>query len=180
MKSVSVMPVASRRTAVQKRLIEVTTQIDALGLNARAEFAAETKSAVRCFYRDGASSSKTFQADTKTIVGLPAEVQRLLLEYHLPRGTAVELARVCEVPVRQHVLVAVIADKLSFRETARLIRLYRWWVRHAGSPAALPDALAVSRERLLRKHSQLPGYPSLGFLAEPSVAAQEPAPVAAS
>lgn len=180
MKSVSVMPVASRLMAVQERLIEVTAQIAALTQHARGEFEEETRTSVRCFYRDGAGTSKTFRADTKTIASLPPEIQRLLRDYHLPRATAVELARVDDALVRGHVLVAVIADGLSFRETARLIRLYHWWVRHQLSPEALPEVLAAGRRKLLQKHSQLPGYPSLDFLAEPSVAAQEPAPVAAS
>lgn len=178
MRSGSVMAVASRRMAVQEQLTEVAAQIAALTPNARAEFEAETRTAVKCFYRDGGSSSKTFLADTKTVVDLPPEVQRLLLEYRLPRGTAVELARVRQVLDPRHVLVAVIANRLSFRETARLVRLHRWWVRHQPLPEALPDALAVSRERLLKKHSQLPDYPSLGFLATLGVAAPEPAPVA--
>lgn len=180
MRSESVMAVASRRMAVQERLTEVTAQITALGPNERTEFAEETKTAVKCFYRDRAGSSKTFQADTKTIVGLPPEVQRLLLEFRLPRGTAVELARVDDALVRRHVLVAVIVHKLSFRETARLVRLYRWWVRHQRSSEALPDALAVSRQSLLRKYSELLEYPSLDFLATLGAAAQEPAPVATS
>lgn len=180
MRSVSVMPEESRWMAVHDRLIEVTAQIAALGPNARADFEAETKTAIECFYRAGASSSKTFAADAKTIVALPPEVQRLLLEYHLPRGTAVELARVRSPLIRRHLLVAVIADRLSFRETAVLVRLHHWWVRHQPLPEALPEVLAASRQRLLRKHSELLEYPSLDFLATLGAAAQEPALVAPS
>lgn len=178
MKSVSVMTAASRRTSVQKQLAEVTAQIAALEPTARTEFEEEMKTAVKCFYRDGRSTSKTFQADNRTIMGLSLEIQRLLLEYDLPRGTAVELARVRDVLVRRDVLVAIIAEKLSFRETAVLVRLHHWWARRQRSPEVLPDALAVSRQRLLQKYPQLPDYPSLDFLATLGASAQEPAPVA--
>ncbi len=178
MRSESVMPAASRRTAVEKQLAEVTAQIAALDPNDRSSFAAGTRIALEGMYRAGGYRSKTFEADTKTVVSLPLEIQRLLLNYRPPRGTAVELARVRDALVRQHVLVAIIVDELSFRETAILVRLFHWWVCHQRSPEALPDALAVSRARLLRKHSQLPDYPSLDFLATLGVPAQEPAPVA--
>lgn len=174
-------PVVGRK-AVETRLDLITVQFRALSEAEQLAAEADVCRKVEAAYRGDSSASKTFKYDTQSVPNLPKDVLALLLAYEVPRATAVELARVHRPESARRILVAVIGEGLTFRETMVLVRAYHWSVYHPSvqSSAPAPQGLAVSVHELLRLHPQLMSYEAFEFLGRAELQAPEPAAVAAS
>lgn len=168
------------REAAKADLMKTATQQWALSQEEQRAYEADVCRRVEAAYRGDRSASKTFRYDTQTVLNLPKDVLALLLAYEVPRSTAVELARVHSPAPARRIVVAVIGEALTFRETLVLVRAYHWSVYHPTVRSDSPHGLAVSVQELLRLHPQLPSYGSLEFLGRAGLSAPEPVAVTAS
>lgn len=169
------------RDAVAMRLRQITGQLQVLSEEEQCAFEADIVRKVEAAYRGDSSASKTSRYDTQAVLNLPWDVLALLLAYEVPRSTAVELARVHSPDAGRRIVVAVIGEGLSFRETLVLVRAHHWSVHHPSARSSdSPHGLAVSVRELLRLHPQLLTYGSLEFLGRTELSASEPVTVKAS